>query len=218
MRHFIDKYAVNEYGELFSFKSGKQKKLKPYKTKKGYVMYRVCVDGKVKHYSAHHLSYWVNVDRFDTSDGLQIDHIDGNVLNNYFTNLRRISDRDNMNNINTRGELSERSRSGYRIYNNELLPEKYNPTEQFKVTKQHKIGSCILCGSDCQGTLCIACYKQDKQSHIPSNETLEKELLTGKSITYLSSLHGISDNAYRKWLKKRELPYRLKDIKEMLSV
>lgn len=102
MKHFIDDYFANEYGELFSKKYNKLRKLKPYTNYKGYNMYRVCIDGKVKTYSQHHISYWVNISEFDTSDGLQIDHIDGNKQNNYYSNLRRVSQVINANNPATK--------------------------------------------------------------------------------------------------------------------
>lgn len=102
MRHFIDDYFVSNDGKLYSKKYGKCKELKPYINKYGYVMYRLCVDGKVKHYSAHHLVYYCFVGKFDTSDGLVIDHIDGNKSNNTPGNLRRVTNRMNCNNPNTK--------------------------------------------------------------------------------------------------------------------
>lgn len=105
MKHFIDDYFSNEYGELFSSKYRKLRKLKSYTNHKGYNMYRVSINGRVKAYSQHHISYWVNVSEFDTSDGLQIDHIDGNKQNNHYTNLRRISSKGNINNPVTKIKL-----------------------------------------------------------------------------------------------------------------
>lgn len=65
-------------------------------------MYRLCVKSKVKQYSAHHLVYYCFVSKFDTKDGLTIDHIDGNKKNNTPENLRRITQRVNCNNPNTK--------------------------------------------------------------------------------------------------------------------
>lgn len=91
MRYFNDNYLVDEYGALYSIFRGKLKKLKPYRNQNGYLMYRVRENGKTKAYSSHHLSYYVNVERFSSKDGLQIDHIDGNKDNNHFSNLRRVT-------------------------------------------------------------------------------------------------------------------------------
>lgn len=102
MKYFINDYLVDEYGNLYSSKYNKVRKLKYYVNRRGYKMYRVCVNGKVKAYSAHHISYYANVSNFDTEDGLVLDHIDGNKLNNHYSNLRRVSQKDNCNNVNTK--------------------------------------------------------------------------------------------------------------------
>ena len=95
MYHYDENYVVNEYGELFSVFGNRLKKLKPYINARGYAMYRLRVNGKTIHRSAHFLSYWVNIGHFDKSDGLQIDHIDGNKRNNHYLNLRRVTPKDN---------------------------------------------------------------------------------------------------------------------------
>ena len=102
MKHFCDKYYVNEFGHLFSYKYGKIKQLKPYINHKGYAMYRLRIGGKTIQYSEHHLSYYCNVRPFDSSDGLHIDHIDTDRLNNHYSNLRRVSRKENARNPITR--------------------------------------------------------------------------------------------------------------------
>lgn len=229
--HYSENYVVNEYGECFSLFHGRLRKLKPYINGNGYVMYRIRVDKKTVHKPAHHLSYWVNIGHFDTSDGLQIDHIDGNKLNNHYTNLRRITRKDNANNINTVGVLTKWSRSDYRIYDNDKLPSAYTKSEKFDSTKSIDknlvyIGGkwvrknyCPICGRvySGKGKVCIKCYNSQKASRVPSREELITDLMSKQPITILSSSYGISDTAYRKWLIKRGLPSKLNDIKEFLS-
>lgn len=217
MRYYNENYVVNEYGELFSLFGHKLKKLKPYYNHRGYAMYRLRINGKTIQRSAHHLSYWVNIGHFDTSDGLQIDHIDGNKLNNHYTNLRRVTHRDNINNINTMGALPKKSRSGYRLTDKDKLPSKYIKEKEFDSsvlaevsTKKNK---CAICGDFTNGELCLKCYLDKKAERIPSKETLISDLMTNKPIVKLASQYGVSDNAYRKWLTKRGLPVKLKDIK-----
>lgn len=224
MRHFNENYVVTECGELFSLFHHKLRKLKPYLNSGGYLVYRLRINGVTKHFTAHHLSYFVNVGEFDTSDGLCIDHIDGNKLNNHYTNLRRVTWKDNANNINTAGDLPYKSRSGYRIMPTDCLPKVYEKKAKFdekelfvsrckdycKYTTKRK--SCSLCGSLTSGNLCLSCFKERKSSGIPPREQLEKELFTGEPLTKLCLTYGISDNAYRKWLKKRGLPFKRKDI------
>lgn len=231
MRYYNENYVVNEYGELFSLFGHKLKKLKPYFNKRGYAMYRLRINGKTIQRSAHHLSYWVNVGHFDTSDGLQIDRIDGNKLNNHYTNLRRVTPRDNINNINTIGALPKKSRSGYRLTDKDKLPSEYIKEKEFdssilsnnRITHTHtgyeyvKKNLCIVCGDYTQGTLCLNCYLDKKAERIPSREILVEELMSRQPLIKLASKYGVSDNAYRKWLTKRGLPAKLKDIKLFIS-
>lgn len=227
MRHYNDRYVVNELGELFSLCRGGMKKLKPYINNRGYVMYRLRVDGKTIQRLAHHLSYWVNVGHFDTSDGLQIDHIDGNKLNNHYTNLRRVTPKDNANNINTMGELKSRSRSGYRLGDTDKLPEVFSKESLYvapiSVTsnnttynKRYLPNRCTSCEEPSKGSMCLSCFEKHKSAHIPSKEVLIEDLLTKESLVRLASKYGISDNAYRKWLAKRGLPTKYREIKSFL--
>ena len=227
--HYNENYVVNEYGECFSLMYGKLRKLKPRIGTRGYAEYRLRIDGKTVTKSAHYLSYWVNISHFDPSDGLQIDHIDGNKLNNHYTNLRRVTPKDNSNNIHTAGVLTDRSHSDYRLYDNDKLPSEYVKSEKFDSQKfieenfvsidgklVHKT-HCQICGELASGKVCLNCYGNLRDSRIPSREELIKDLMSNQSILALSKRYGISDNAYRKWLIKRGLPSKSKDIKTFLS-
>ena len=225
MRYYNENYVVNEYGELFSLFGLVPRKLKPYINQNGYAMYRLRINGKTIQKSAHHLSYWVNIGHFDTSDGLQIDHIDGNKLNNHYTNLRRVTPRDNCNNINTIGALPRKSRSGYRITNKDCLPSKYVKSKEFDDTdftdenvvcidgKYTRRNLCQNCGNFTHGKLCLKCFNDKKSERIPTRECLIKDLMTHKPLVKLAKKYGISDNAYRQWLAKRGLPTKYRDIK-----
>lgn len=233
MRYFNDNYLVDEYGALYSIFRGKLKKLKPYRTQKGYLMYRVRENGKTKTYSSHHLSYYVNVERFSPKDGLQIDHIDGNKDNNHFSNLRRVTPKENANNINTcRLSVKGRSRCADKVYPTDLLPKAFYPTKKFSkedlppvdiVREKHmrlygyyKNNNCIICNEPTGGELCLKCYKEIKASNIPSRDILVADLLSGRSLLQIAKLYGVSDNAYRKWLKKRNLPTKRNSIREFI--
>lgn len=56
-------------------------------------------DGKMHSVKVHRLVYMTFVG--DIPDGMQIDHIDGNALNNNLKNLRCVSPKENSNNPNT---------------------------------------------------------------------------------------------------------------------
>ena len=230
MRYYNENYVVNECGELFSLFNHRLRKLKPYYNHRGYAMYRLRVNGKTIQRSAHHLSYWVNIGHFDTSDGLQIDHIDGNKLNNHYTNLRRVTPRDNINNINTMGALPKKSRSGYRLTDKDKLPSEYIKEKEFdstvlsdkRITRTHtsseyvKRNLCTVCGETTNGKLCLNCYRDKKAERVPSREVLISDLMTHEPLVKLAVKYGVSDNAYRKWLTKRGLPAKLKDIKSFI--
>lgn len=227
--HYNENYVVNEYGECFSLFHGRLRKLKPRINKRGYLEYRIRINGKTVQKFAHYLSYWVNIGHFDSSDGLQIDHIDGNKLNNYYKNLRRVTPKDNANNINTLGALTKRSNSGYRLYDNEKLPSEYVKSEKFDSTKSIdknliyvdgkwvRKNRCSVCGKPTYGKLCHNCFNNWQSRRIPSREELIKDLMSKQPILVLARNYGISDNAYRKWLIKRGLPCKRKDIKSFLA-
>lgn len=132
MKHFIDDYFADEFGEIYSFKYQKVRKLKSYISKKGYKMYRICINGKVKSVSAHHVSYWVNVSNFSNSDGLQIDHIDGNRLNNHYSNLRRVTQKENVNNPITNKRFQGNTNSIAFDIDVELLKNLYTAGESMR--------------------------------------------------------------------------------------
>lgn len=227
--HYNENYVVNEYGECFSLFYGKLRKLKSRINKRGYVEYRLRLNGKTVTKTAHHLSYWVNIGHFDSSDGFQIDHIDGNKLNNHYTNLRRVTPRDNVHNVNTARALTSQSKSDYRLYDDEKLPSEYIKSEKFDSTKSLdanlfyidgkwvRRNHCQSCGRLTEGKLCKDCFKQWQSRNIPSREKLIKDLMSGKSILVLARGYGISDNAYRKWLIKRGLPAKSSAIKSFLT-
>lgn len=229
LHHYNENYVVNECGECFSLFHGRLRKLKSRINTKGYAEYRLRLGGKTVTKSAHYLSYWVNIGHFDSSDGLQIDHIDGNKLNNHYTNLRRVTPKDNANNINTAGPLTKLSNSVYRLYDNDKLPSEYVKSEKFDSTKSLdtnlfyidgkwvRRNHCQYCGRLSEGKLCKDCFKSWQSRRIPSREELIKDLMSHKSILALAKGYGISDRAYRKWLIKRGLPSKSKDIKEFLS-
>lgn len=225
MRYFNDNYLVDEYGALYSIFRGKLRKLKPYRNQNGYLMYRVRENGKTKTYSSHHLSYYVNVARFSPKDGLQIDHIDGNKENNHFLNLRRVTHKENANNINTcKLSVTGRSRCTDKIYPTDLLPKAFYPTKKFsqedlppvKKYQGNKRNNCTICNTLTSGKLCLKCYKEINASNIPSKDTLISDLLSGNSLLQLAKGYGISDNAYRKWLNKHDLPTKRNSIKEFI--
>ena len=80
-------------------KSGKQKEIKRYLYKDGYIRYPVSIKGKVEHIGQHHLEwFYANPDQEIPQDGTRyvIDHIDECKTNNEPSNLQRITQSQNI--------------------------------------------------------------------------------------------------------------------------
>lgn len=71
------------------------------KDKYGYMRLSLCKNGKHKGYTLHRLLMDAFVENIDNKP--QIDHIDGNKLNNSLSNLRYVTQKENLNNPNTKG-------------------------------------------------------------------------------------------------------------------
>ena len=80
-------YAVSDEGSVFNLKKGIE--LKRFLSK-GY--YKICLQGKM--FFVHRIVYEAFHGKL--VNGLVIDHIDGNPLNNNVSNLRQITNRDNV--------------------------------------------------------------------------------------------------------------------------
>lgn len=90
------KYFITEDAKIFSTFKGSLKELKPYKCPDGYLLIRLFKESKQgKMFSLHRLV----VESFIGSkpgELYQIDHIDNNKLNNSVSNLRWITQKENL--------------------------------------------------------------------------------------------------------------------------
>lgn len=108
-------YFINEFGEVYSNnKYLELHKLKPQINHKGYIRYNLCKNGKNKLVMAHRLV----AEHFllDFNKELQVNHKDGNKLNNHHTNLECVNCSENLkhayslNLINKQGERHNQSK------------------------------------------------------------------------------------------------------------
>lgn len=90
-------YKVSNLGRLKSLgndKSRKEKILKGRINNKGYLHYCLSKNGKSKFYLAHRLVW--EAFRYKIPDGLVINHLDSNPLNNCLSNLECVTQQKNM--------------------------------------------------------------------------------------------------------------------------
>lgn len=76
-------YMISNFGKVLNTKTGRI--LNPIKSKQGYLKVNLYINGKGKMFYIHRLVAEHFVSGY--KDGLQVNHIDGNKLNNVFTNL-----------------------------------------------------------------------------------------------------------------------------------
>lgn len=90
----IDGYQISNFGRLKSFKRGKPKILIPLGNTKGYLCYSLYRDGSAKKFLAHVLVAQNFIPNPDNKP--QINHRDGNKLNNHVSNLEWVTQSENM--------------------------------------------------------------------------------------------------------------------------
>lgn len=132
-------YNIDKEGNIYN----KNKKLKPTLNNKGYLRISLSNNNSKKYYLIHRLVALHFVDNNDIENNIQVNHIDGNKLNNSATNLEWTTCKNNikhsfLNNLsNYKGENNGRSKINDDIINKiredfkngikrKELAEKYN--------------------------------------------------------------------------------------------
>lgn len=104
----FSKYEVYEDGVIYS--KNKNKNIKGYIEKRGeYVVVTLtCVDGKQRPFRLNRVIYYYFKGKIP--EGMQVNHIDENKLNNALSNLNLMTQKEN-NNWGTRNERANKSQS-----------------------------------------------------------------------------------------------------------
>lgn len=99
-------YAVTTHGSVFSYLSDKW--LKPSLSRQGYYMVSLRKDAGYYRTSVHRLVALAYVDNPDSKP--QVNHIDGNKLNNHVDNLEWCTQAENQQHANRTGLFANRAR------------------------------------------------------------------------------------------------------------
>lgn len=87
---YEDTYLVSEYGHIKRINTGKVLKSNPVK---GYLKIELCKNSIRKSFSIHRLVAMAFIDNPFNKE--QVNHIDGNKLNNHFSNLEWVTAKEN---------------------------------------------------------------------------------------------------------------------------
>ena len=87
-------YEVSEDGKIFSLKNNLRKELKHQMSNAGYFFIGLCKNGKVKNKFIHRLVAQAFIENPLNKE--QVNHIDGNKLNNHFSNLEWVTPSENI--------------------------------------------------------------------------------------------------------------------------
>ena len=138
---------------------------------------------------------------------LELDHIDGDPMNNEKSNLRFLCPNCHATTSTYRGKNKK--------INNKI------DIRQNKIDRYDKDDSkkdiCPICNINLKSKkaeMCIECYKT-KQSIIPVTREQLKYEIRNYSFLQVGKIHNNSDNTIRKWCKKLNLPYRREDISKI---
>jgi hypothetical protein len=108
-------YAVDENGNVFSLKFSKCKKLNLILNNRGYYVVNLLRDGKRKMHTVHRLVAMIFLENY--SEDLQIDHINGDRLNNKLENLRIVTHQQNQwNRTKAKGYSWNKNEEKWRAY------------------------------------------------------------------------------------------------------
>ncbi len=91
-------YIVNELGEI---RNSKSKLMKPFEDKDGYFRIGLLVDGKQKKFHVHRIVYSLFVG--ELKKPYVCCHIDGNIKNNHYTNIKQATQQENIRDKLTHG-------------------------------------------------------------------------------------------------------------------
>jgi len=138
-------YTVSPTGEIHSLLFNKSKLRKTHLSHKGYLVFRgLNSNGVIESFSVHRLVAKKYLPNF--SNKLQVDHIDGNKLNNHYSNLRMVSNSKNqLNAVRLGKQPANQKRVGKFSLNGDLLQIYPNGKEASKSVGRNDQSNVLRC-------------------------------------------------------------------------
>lgn len=126
IKGFGGRYYISNDGKVYSTYNNELKEIKSFESHNGYLRVSLNYKGKGKKYFVHRLvaTYFVkNKDNYDS-----VDHIDKNVKNNNYTNLRWTSKSYNMGSNNSKLNRTQVQyiKKNYKRGNGQELSKRFN--------------------------------------------------------------------------------------------
>ena len=146
---------------------------------------------------------WGEKNIYTNSIPLEIHHIDGDYKNNQENNLQVLCPNCHSLTENYRGANKNKGRDDRLL----KVPRRKN--------------YCPDCGKEIlqESSYCKSCSaKHVHTKDIPVTRQELKNLIRTTTFISIGKQYGVSDNAIRKWCKKYNLPFRVKDIKQITDM
>ena len=162
---------------------------------------------------------WSKENPFTHTIPLEVEHIDGNYLNNNEDNLILLC--PNCHSLTKTYKGANRG-MGRKNRNKNVITK-------IKVSKEYlkKEHPCVICGKltknkyscslDCEYKRRQKKTKNDTRLEKPSKDVLINELKYNTMVD-IGRKYGVSDNSVRKWCKSYNLPYKKEDIKKYFNI
>lgn len=128
-------YFISCEGEVISFKGNKKTILKKRINRGGYYYVNLCNNGKYKSISIHRLVSMYFVNKYNVSFNI-LNHIDGNKLNNHYSNLEWCTLSHNSKEASRLGLLRIRKGSKSNLYTGKINNEIANKIRDIRNNKR----------------------------------------------------------------------------------